>query len=181
MQPPNAPQRLPLDEDRTGVRRVRRKQNGRTALVALLTAIALLAAPGAAYGAVEVNETIPLEGIVFEDLCGDDLLHTAGNLRILLSFTMNDHHVSGNVHFQPQGAKLVGLTTGAEYIGTGMSHQAFTESLDGGAATLTSVDNFRIIGKGQAPSFLAQAVVHTTINANGNVTADVALTSEECK
>ena len=161
--------------------RTRRKAKARTALVVLLALVALAGAPSAAYGAVELNETIPLEGIVFEDLCGEDLLHTAGNLHILISFTMNDNHVSGNVHFQPQGAKLVGLTTGAEYVGTGMSHHTFAEQLDGGATTFTSVDNFRIIGKGQAPSFLAQAVVHTTINANGDVAAEVVLESEECR
>jgi len=163
------------------VRLVRSKRYPRTALVALLAVIAMLGSPGVAHGAVEVNERIDLEGAVFEDLCGEDLLHTGGQLHILFSFTMNDNHISGSVHFQPQGAKLIGLTSGAEYVGTGMSHQTFTEALDGGVATFTSVDNFRIIGKGQAPSFFAQAVVHATINANGDVTAEVELASERCR
>jgi hypothetical protein len=157
-----------------------RKRRATVALVALLTVITLAGSPGIAEGAVEVNEAIPLEGIVFEDICGEDLVHTSGNLHVLISFTINDNHVSGTSHFQPQGATLVGLTSGSEYVGTGVGHQNFSESLDGGVATFTSIDQFRLIGKGQASSFLAYAVVHTTINASGEVTADVALEGEEC-
>jgi len=137
--------------------------------------------PVIAHGAVTTNVSIPIEGEVFTDLCGEDLIHTGGNLHILMSYTVNDNNVSGNVHFQPQAAKLVGLTTGREWVGTGMLHEHFSESLSNGAATFTSVSNFRIIGKGQAPNYIEQFIVHTTINANGDVTAEVSLENVECK
>jgi hypothetical protein len=136
--------------------------------------------PGVAHGAVAEHLTIPLEGDVFTDLCEEDLIHTGGNLHILITYTINDNNVSGNIQANPQGAKLVGLTTGAQYVGTGMFHEHFSESLDDGAATFNSVDNFRIVGKGQAPTYIYDAVVHTTINANGDATAEVSLMNEEC-
>jgi hypothetical protein len=149
-------------------------------IVLLAAALAMFWAPGIAQGAVEENVTIPVEGEVFEDLCGEDLIHTGGNLHILFTYTINDNHVSGNVHFQPQAAKLVGLTTGREWVGTGMLHESFSESLEDGAATFTSVSNFRIIGKGMAPSYIEQIILHTTINANGDVTSDFSFAGVAC-
>ena len=150
-------------------------------IVLLAAALAMFWSPVVAHGAVTTNVSIPIEGEVFTDLCGEDLIHTGGNLHILMSYTINDNRVSGNVHFQPQAAKLVGLTTGREWVGTGMLHEHFSESPDGGAATFTSVSNFRIIGKGQAPNYIEQVILHTTINANGDVTADVSLAGVDCK
>lgn len=153
-------------EERADVHLVRRKRRAGIALVAVLTVVALPGLPGIAQGAVDVNETIPLEGIVFEDICGEDLLHTKGNLHVMISFTVNDNHVSGNVHFQPQGTTLVGLSSGAVYVGTGVSHQSFSESLNNGVATFTSVDQFRLIGKGHVPTFVAY-----TVTENGKISS----------
>ena len=40
-----------------------------------------------------------------------------------------------------------------------------------GATTQTEVDIFHAIGQGSAPNFTVRGVVHTTVHANGNVTA----------
>jgi len=42
-----------------------------------------------------------------------------------------------------------------------------------GATTQTEVDVFNAIGQGSAPNFTVRGVVHTTVDANGNVTASV--------
>lgn len=162
---------------------VRAAFNAKKATIVLLAAMMLaISLPANAHAAVEVNIKEPLAGSVFEDVCGEDVIHTSGDLHVLITSTINDNRASGYVHFNPQGAKLVGLTTGNEYIGTGMGSPVhFNESLDGGSATFTSVGNFRLIGKGQAPSLLVHSVVHTTINANGELTAEVELDTEECK
>lgn len=155
----------------------------RITLTALLTAVAMMLLPGAASGAVNENIQIPLEGLEFPDFCGDgdSLVHTAGNLHIMTSMTVNDNRVSGTIHAQPQGAKLVD-DFGRTYSGTGVFQSTFSEPVDGkGAATFTAVDSFKIIGHGSAPNFLVQAVVHMTVNANGDVTADVGFESVECK
>ena len=157
----------------------------REGIIALVAAV-LLAATGVstAHGAVEQNIRIPLEGGSFSGLpCIDeDIAHTDGYLHVKLSFTENGNRVSGSAHFQPQGAKLVGLTSGDEYVGTGMFRESFNEPKDGsGAATFAVVSNFRILGKGKAPNLLAHQVIQITIDANGNPTAAIESESVECR
>jgi hypothetical protein len=154
----------------------------RIALTALITVVAMVWSSGIALAAVEENIKEPVAGLVFEDICGLDLTHTDGNLHIVLSFTENKNRISGGFHFQPQGAKLVD-EFGRVYSGTGIGRGHFSEPFDPdtGTATFTSVDSFKLIGHGDAPSLLVQAVSHVTVNANGDVTVEFERLSEQCK
>lgn len=151
------------------------------ALVTVLAAMALLLSPGAAWGAVQVNESVPLAGLVFTDRCGDDVLVTDGQLHIVMSSTVNGNQISGFSHFQAEGGRGIGVNTGAEYVVLGLTRETFNESLVNGSANLTFVNVFRIVGTGDTPSFVHNVVVHTTINANGDVTADVEIESLGCQ
>lgn len=137
--------------------------------------------PVAALGAVEVNARDSIVGEVFDDICGEELTHTAGDLHMVISATENDNRISGGYHFNPQGAKLED-EAGRVYSGTGVGRGHFSEPVDGnGAVTFTAVDSFKLIGHGSAPNFLLQAVFHVTINANGDVTVEFERVSEQCK
>lgn len=152
-------------------------------LIALisLASVAMLPLQGTALAAVQENFTVPLAGLVFEDICGETLTHTAGDLHILISYTENDNRVSGMMHFQPQGAKIVD-ESGRTYSGTGVGMVRFNEPRDeAGAVNFTAVDSFKLIGHGDAPNFLEQIVSHVTINANGDVTAEFEFVSQQCK
>lgn len=150
------------------------------ALIAL-TSVAMLPSQGMALAAVEENFTFPIAGIVFENICGETLTHTAGHLHVLISHTENDNRVSGMMHFQPQGAKLVD-ESGRTYSGTGVGMVRFNEPRDEtGAVNFTAVDSFKLIGHGDAPNFLVQIVSHVTINANGDATAEFEFVSQQCK
>jgi len=81
-------------------------------------------------------------------------------------------------HAQPMGIKAVGQTTGDIYQATGVSMEQFN-MIEG--YTETIVDSFKIIGLGTGNNFLIQETLHLTANANGEVTADVAYYSYECK
>ena len=153
----------------------------RMALAALVTVLATMLSAGVAWGAVEENTSVPVAGIVFEDICGETLTHIAGNLHMVVSYTENDNRVSGTYHFQPQGAKLQD-ESGRIYSGTGVAQGVFNEPIgDNGTTSLTTVDSFKLIGRGSAPSFLVQMVTHMTVNANGEVTVDFVKASEQCK
>ena len=150
------------------------------ALIAL-TSLMTLGTPGTALASVEENFTFPVEGIVFENICGETLTHTAGQLHVLITYTENDNRVSGMMHFQPQGAKIVD-ESGRTYSGTGVGMVRFNEPRDeNGAVNFTAVDSFKLIGHGKAPNFLEQVVSHVTINANGEVTAEVEFASQQCR
>lgn len=136
----------------------------------VLTIAAMLAAPGTALAAVQEHFTIPVEGVVFEgdEVCGEVLTHTAGNLHVLITYTENDNRISGTMHFQPQGAKLVDAS-GRTYQGTGIGMIHFSEPVDDtGAAVVTTVDSFKFIGRGQTANVGYLLVTHVTLGADGS-------------
>ena len=148
----------------------------------LVAALTIWLIPTPALGAVIQHTTVPLEGLEFpENPCGEGLVHTGGALHVLVTMTVNDNRVSGAVHFQPQGAKLVGLESGDAYVGTGVTRESFSESLTNNQATATFVDNFRIIGKGQATNWLVHIVTHVAIRADGTISANVDLERIDCR
>lgn len=81
---------------------------------------------------------------------------------------------------RPSGVSGVGATTGLNYRGTGMSFMSEGVAAEG-ASVYTYVNNFRIIGQGPGNNVLVHAVVHETTNSDGEVTAEVNLSSSSCK
>lgn len=80
----------------------------------------------------------------------------------------------------PQGVTGVGQTTGNTYQGTGSAHtvQYTGSSLP---AVLTSTRSFKLIGPGPGNNLLVQLVQHLTVNANGEVTAEVDFLRVTCQ
>jgi hypothetical protein len=65
---------------------------------------------------------------------------------------------------------------GRRYRGSDALHSSF----DNTDAGLIHVEDLRFIGQGQAPNFRMHVVVHRTVNANGDVTADISETRITC-
>jgi hypothetical protein len=84
------------------------------------------------------------------------------------------------VHANPQGVSGVGLTSGDTYRGTGVTQESL-HGAAGQALTQTLVINFRLIGQGSAANFMIHQVAHLTINANGELTAQVGSTEVDCR
>jgi hypothetical protein len=103
-----------------------------------------------------------------------------GRLHTLISATVNNNHVSGYFHIQPQGIDGVGEVSGVKYQGTGDTLDSFHTSLQNGHADLTFVNNFRIIGQGPGNDFLVHETLHIAINADGTMTATHDNFSSEC-
>jgi len=142
------------------------------------------AAPDAAAQATtfKTNIQVPVDEIVpFVTIpCAGEDVALSGTLHILIRGTIDDNGgVHSKFHFQPQGVKGLGLTTGDKYQATGVTQE--TINATGLPFTRTFVNNFRIIGPGPGNNFLAHDTVHLTINANGTATAVVANSSAECK
>ena len=105
----------------------------------------------------------------------------SGSLHVLTTTTINGNKVSGKYHFQPQGIRGFGETTGDKYQATGVTQGEFKGSFINGQFTQTDINNFRIIGKGNGNNYLIHAVNHFTINANGKFTSVVNKFSSDCK
>jgi hypothetical protein len=128
--------------------------------LALLAAAAVAGAAGAGTTSFSFPINFPVSA------CGTTIqltgsLHSVSTVTensgggLLLSFTTN-----------PQGVTGVDAN-GVSYQGTGVT--TFTATFNR-AATLTFVNNFRLISNGTTADFIVMDVVHLTVNANGVVT-----------
>lgn len=105
-------------------------------------------------------------------VCNDTVLTvTSGFFRMATHETQTP---SGAYHLtvegNAQGVKAV-APTGATYQLPGGFW--IEMNVTPGATTDTETSVFQAIGQGSAPNFTVHGVVHTTVNANGNVTVSV--------
>jgi hypothetical protein len=141
------------------------------------------ASAGAA-AAITTNDFVPFALVTFVPCANGgagESVSISGTLHIEQHITINDNRVTIKSHFQPQGAGGVGLTTGDVYNATGVTQEVDTLPLTNGAAEFTFINNFRIIGQGPGNNLLVHQTIHTTINANGDVTSTVVNDSVDCQ
>src|SRR5689334_15050025 len=153
--------------------------------LATLFALSLMPTTSAASAlTITTNDFVPFAQVAFVPCAnggaGEQVL-ISGTLHIEQHITINDNRATIKSHFQPQGAGGVGLTTGDVYNATGVTQEVDTVPLTNGAAEFTFTNNFRIIGQGPGNNLLVHQTIHTTINANGDVTSVVSNTSAECQ
>lgn len=124
------------------------------------------------------NEKVPLSLTVFIP-CVPETVTVSGELHIVSHVTVNGdgsfHVVS---HFNPQGVSGDGDVTGVRYQGTGVTQSTFNL---GAGQQFTFVNNFRFIGQGPGNNSTIHQTVHTTVNANGEVTSVVDNFNADCK
>jgi hypothetical protein len=104
---------------------------------------------------------------------GGEEIIPRGNVRQLSHLTVNGNHYTIKFQYTPQGVTSTGQITGDIYQGVGVGEFTETGSFINGKATLTSVWMFTNIGRAGAPNWKLIPTVHTTINANGTITASV--------
>ena len=148
------------------------------------SAAALLDVSTNSASTVTTNDRVPFAGMVVVPCANNgagEVVAVSGTLHVLTHQTLSSSgNVHVKVHFQPQGATGVGLTTGDQYRGTGVTQEE--TNLNGPLPiTDTFIDNFRIIGPGPNNNLLIHQTIHITINANGVVTAEVTNISVECR
>lgn len=74
----------------------------------------------------------------------------------------------------------VGSETGATYRAVGGDRENYY-NLDGEAPiTYTNTDMFNLVSQGSSDNLLAKYTFHVTVNANGEISAEVDQTTEEC-
>src|SRR5688500_10639788 len=125
------------------------------------------------------NEVIPF---AFESIeCGFETIALSGRLHLVMHGTISSSgHVNAVGHVNPQNIRGFGLTTGTVYLAPGMA-QTVTNMKGPAPLTVTFVNNFHLVGHGDAPDFLFHQNLHLTINANGDVTAAFDHVNFECK
>jgi hypothetical protein len=108
-----------------------------------------------------------------------ELVHLTGELHALFHVTL-DSAGGGHakIHINTEGLIGTGLTTGDKYHG----HQVIKTGINvKKGVQVTQVITLHIIGQGNAPNFLGHLTLHTTVNPDGTVTADVSNLQIKCK
>jgi len=153
-----------------------RKKIGISILSGLFLSALFVGALGAsAHAAVQGNERFPFTDVPFFIPCANggagDTVIVNGEEHFLMTFTINNNHVSGTVHFQPHA---VGTDTeGHMYHAVGLGEFTFGASFVNGQATGTDVLNMYLVGTAGSPTFKIHDTFHFTINANGDLTASL--------
>ncbi|NNF34118.1 MAG: hypothetical protein HKN68_08420 [Saprospiraceae bacterium] len=113
-------------------------------------------------------------------LCNGEFLELTGTWQIISNVHPDGNggfHVVDHWHIKASGIGTYGNEYKLNY-----SDNFVTNTGAGGLPfTGTNTSNFNIIGKGKAPNLKSWGVVHVTINANGDVTADVNWSAFTCK
>ena len=129
--------------------------------------------------------TLPLKRTLFISCAngglGEDVT-IEGELEIRTHSTEDKNGgVHLTTHVRPTGVVGVGDVSGLKYRGTGGTFEGEGSAADGFPAIYSFVNNFRIIGQGPGNNLLLHMTVHQTMNAGGDLTADVDLSHRECR
>lgn len=122
---------------------------------------------------IPVNETQP-------NSCTGELIAYTGSMHISTAGTINDNKISFRLHINYQNLKAVGETSGIVYSGNAVLNEKFNENFNGAYET-TSILSQVITAPGKGNNLVVKSHVHTTINANGEVTSEITSSSIECK
>lgn len=159
-------------------------KNTRHGLLSFWLAFSLIlfgaAMPTPTRAEVLVNTVIDYSDVVPIPCAGENVF-ISGRLHLLI---IEQYDANGGIHYkfhgQPQGMTGIGLVSGNTWHATGLT-QGHTNVHSGLPFEDTYVNNYRIIGSGPGNNFLVHEVFHITVNANGDVTANVVNASVECK
>jgi hypothetical protein len=140
------------------------------AIGVVVLSAALLLTPSA--GAVTQNVKIPAEDFPAANLCNGDQLQLQGTLHFVQQGEPVEgaprQHVVG--HLNSQRLTGIGVPSGQRYNVDFITNNIFNARVDG--ANVTTIEAMmNVVSLGSGENFQIQTVLHVTINANGDTTA----------
>ena len=119
------------------------------------------------------STTIPLESIRSGDCTGEDV-ELSGTIH-LVSQTQPDGSEVGHVNYQAVSG--VGLTSGTTYRASSVDSFRLAAPFP---SDIHSVRSLRLISPGPEDDLLVKFLFHVTVNANGEISAEVEDVDSEC-
>lgn len=152
-------------------------------LICLIAIGVALLGEVAANAEVITQTTMPIDTTVSVPCAAGgagDLIALLGQQHAVFSVTTDakgGQHIS--THFNNVGVSGAGLTTGDQYQSTGVNR--FSSNSSGPASEFTFINSFLMISAGAGGNLRVQETVYMTVNANGDVTANVTDITSVCK
>jgi hypothetical protein len=119
------------------------------------------------------STSIPLHAIRSNE-CNGELVELSGILH-LVSHLLPDGSVLG--HFNYQNVTGIGLSSGIKYRVSAVDQVRLEAPFP---SSIQSVRHFRLIANGAGDDVLVDAIFHITVNANGEVTAEIEELTTRC-
>ena len=134
-----------------------------------------------AQGATPFNDQaiIPVTTTQTNPCAGEDV-DLSGNIHLGIHGVINKNKISFNGHVNTQGLSGVGQVSGNTYISNSVSSFSSNQNFNGAFET-TMIQNAVFTASGKDNNLLAKITIHITINANGEVTAQVVNIIADCK
>ena len=135
----------------------------------VLAALLSLVVVSSGQGALTSNTQIPT-AFTFFDLCTGEDVAVSGSVHVVTTSTITDNTLSGTFHsdFKATG---IGQASGLTYQEAVVASMAFQTSVINGEATRTFVGRINIVAPGAQNNQSSPIFMHTTMDANGNVTS----------
>ena len=119
------------------------------------------------------STAIPLHAIRSNE-CNGEQVELTGVIH-LVSQTMPDGSVLG--HFNYQDVTGIGLSSGIQYRASAVDQVRLEAPFP---SSIHSVRHFRLIGQGTGDDVLVDAIFHMTVNANGEIAAEIEELTTRC-
>jgi hypothetical protein len=160
-----------------------RRRRASWSLVLLVLGVCALAAPVVTWAQATTYRdeiVVPFDGTQFNP-CTGDVVQITGELRISSKTTID---ARGGMHstytLLPRNVRGVSIYDGTKYKAVGGERSSFNADADYAPLNSTFTSMFNFISQGGGANFKIKITSHYTIDAKGNLTADVYKYSSEC-
>ena len=149
-----------------------------------LAALILVGAQSAARAqatTVTSNASVPFADTAVS--CDGETVNVSGKMHLLAHVT-TDARSGRHIVLQINTASIkgVGESSGSEYVSSATNHDSINDpDTFGGQSEHTVTTKFLLVGKGRLPDMFVKTTMHITVNANGEVTAEVTNVTAECR
>lgn len=115
--------------------------------------------------------------------CDGETVNVSGKMHLLAHVTTDargGRHVT--LQINTAGVKGIGESSGSEYVSSSTNNDSINDpDTTGGQSEYTTTTKFLLVGKGRLPDMFVKTTMHVTVNANGEVTAEVTNVRAECR
>ncbi|UKJ09008.1 hypothetical protein [Solitalea lacus] len=125
------------------------------------------------------NQTYDLDYIDFNQ-CNGEEIHVTGRLKVLFHVTVNNNNIKVTRNANTQGLSAVGLTSGTIYRVIQIGNEENNGTFINGQWNTTMVVHDHLISQGKEENFMLKSLIHISVNANGEFSANVDNYSFEC-
>jgi hypothetical protein len=119
--------------------------------------------------------TIPIDGLLDNLDCGGELIHATGTVHITSREVVDAEGLHSVGHINFAGVTGEGVNSGTQYQIVQSTSSSTTFNVNAGSA-FTTTSSFQFIATGPDKSTVdvrGQLTLHLTVNANGEITAEV--------